>query len=453
MVRNLNRRITLFAFALVIAAATLVWAGTVARMTASQLGSQLSEEQIQSFRIGDEFNADLRHLQSLLNRCEIQRDEESVRQFATSQSRLDQWLADQENRIRRPVERQLLKRIDDVYDRYTIEALALIGQIQTNAAREVIAPYRLRVDESLKELGELDSTLLAAHQSALEQAIDASRTRLTLIQWIVLGSLAAIIALVALLAVFIWRDLIEPLRLRLVESEDLITQQEKLASLGVLAAGVAHEIRNPLTAIKARLYSQQKSLPQGSAAAEHAVVISREINRLEQIVRGFLDFARPADPVPESLEAHAILAEVRDLLAPAWEKDGVELRVEPGPDIAFDGDRAQLQQVLINLIRNAVEAAGSGSTVILRARATQTKLKGIHVAVVVLEVVDRGPGIPAEARERLFDPFFTTKEDGTGLGLSIAARIVEKHGGALEYQTDPAAGSTFGVVLPRTLPA
>ena len=117
--------------------------------------------------------------------------------------------------------------------------------------------------------------------------------------------------------------------------------------------------------------------------------------------------------------------------------------------IRFEADRAQLKQVLINLVRNAVEAGGPGSTVVLRARTGQARLRGIPMAVVVLEVVDRGAGIPAEARERLFDPFFTTKEDGTGLGLSIAARIVEKHGGALEYQTDPDRGSTFGVVLPR----
>jgi signal transduction histidine kinase len=270
-----------------------------------------------------------------------------------------------------------------------------------------------------------------------------------LIQWIVVGSLAAIIALVALLAVFVWRDLIEPLRLRLVESQDLITQQEKLASLGVLAAGVAHEIRNPLTAIKARLYTQQKSLPPGSPASEHAAIISNEINRLEQIVRGFLDFARPADPNPEPLEGQAFLAEVRDLLSPGWEKDGVEIRVEPGPSVPFEADRAQLKQVLINLLRNAVEAAGPKSTVILRAKPGFARLRGISTAVVVLEVVDQGHGIPTEARDRLFDPFFTTKDDGTGLGLSIAARIVEKHGGALEYQTDPDLGSTFGVVLPR----
>ncbi len=449
MLLNVNRRITVFALALAAAGATLVWAGGIAWLTARQLGGQLSEEQVQSFKIGDEFNADLRQVQSLMVRCEIQRDAEPVRQFETAQRRLDEWLAEQEKRISRPLERQLLNEIDAVYDRYSSEAHRLIDQIGTNASATEIAPYRLKVDESMKELGELDSRLLAAHEQALVDAVDASRARMRLLQWIILGSLFSIITLVTFLAVLVWRDLIQPLRLQLVESQDLISQQEKLASLGVLAAGVAHEIRNPLTAIKARLYTQQKALASGSTAAEHSLIISREIDRLEQIVRGFLDFARPAEPSPEPLEAQAFLREVRDLLAPAWEVDGVRIEVESDAPIPFDGDRAQLKQVLINLVRNAVEAAGPRTIVRLRARTAQARLRGVLVPVVILEVIDQGPGIPPEARDRLFDPFFTTKEDGTGLGLSIAARIVEKHGGALEYQTDPGVGTTFGVVLPH----
>ena len=449
MFRNVNQRITVFALALAAAGATLVWAGAVAWLTARQLGGQISEEQIQSFKIGDEFNADLRHLQSLMVRCEIQPDAEPVRLFETAQRRVDEWLAEQERRLRRPVERELLNEIDRVYDRYSLEAHGFIDQIRSNATSLSIAPYRLKVDESVRELGELDSRLLAAHEQALEDAVNASRARLHLLQWIILGSLLAIILLVAFLAVLVWRDLIQPLRLQLVESQDLISQQEKLASLGVLAAGVAHEIRNPLTAIKARLYTQLKSLPPESIAAGHSEVISREINRLEQIVRGFLDFARPAEPIPEPLEAQAFLTEIRDLLLPAWERDGIRIDVDPQQPIRFNGDRAQLKQVLINLVRNAVEAAGPQTTVHLRARTSQTRLRGVLVPVVILEVIDQGPGILAEARERLFDPFFTTKEDGTGLGLSIAVRIIEKHGGALEYQTNPGLGTVFGVVLPR----
>jgi signal transduction histidine kinase len=113
-------------------------------------------------------------------------------------------------------------------------------------------------------------------------------------------------------------------------------------------------------------------------------------------------------------------------------------------------DAALIKQVLINLVRNAGEAIDGAGTVTLRARRDQVALLGQQRAVAILEVSDTGRGIPPEVEKRLFDPFFTTKEAGTGLGLSIAARVVEKHGGALQYQTQVGRGTTFGIVLPLT---
>jgi len=107
--------------------------------------------------------------------------------------------------------------------------------------------------------------------------------------------------------------------------------------------------------------------------------------------------------------------------------------------------------VLINLVRNAIDAIAGAGTVTLRARAARASLGGRETDAVVLEVSDTGNGIPSEVEKRLFDPFFSTKETGTGLGLPIAARIVEKHGGILQYQTRPGHGTTFGVVLPREI--
>jgi signal transduction histidine kinase len=105
--------------------------------------------------------------------------------------------------------------------------------------------------------------------------------------------------------------------------------------------------------------------------------------------------------------------------------------------------------VLINLIQNAAESIGRNGAITLRARSKLMPLAGHATPAVILEVIDTGKGIPPKVQERLFDPFFTTKEAGAGLGLSIAARIVEKHGGALQYQTEVNRGTTFGIVLPR----
>jgi signal transduction histidine kinase len=250
-----------------------------------------------------------------------------------------------------------------------------------------------------------------------------------------------LLALVAALLFFIYRGMIAPLRLKLTESQAIIVRQEKLASLGVLAAGVAHEIRNPLTAIKFRLFSLKKSLPE--AASEDAGVITAEISRLERIVKDFLEFARPSDPELVDMPAQRIMQEVHDLLQPQLEKSAIHLELEASDPLWVRADNHQIKQVLINLIQNAADSIGRDGVITLR-----TARQGPD-GTVVLEVADTGKGIPEEVQKRLFDPFFTTKEGGTGLGLPIAARIVEKHGGKLHYQTRQNRGTTFCVVLPE----
>jgi signal transduction histidine kinase len=251
------------------------------------------------------------------------------------------------------------------------------------------------------------------------------------------------------LAVVVYRELIAPLRIKLVENQALIERQEKLASLGMLAAGVAHEIRNPLTAIKAWLFIQQKHFSPGSTEEADAAIIAGELNRLERIVRDVLLFARPSEPHLARVEAAEPLRQVQALLGVELEKSRIQLIREDGVTAAIRVDPQQLQQVLINVIQNAADSIGHDGTVTLRARAELKRIGEKMVDVVVLEVVDTGKGMTPEVEKRLFDPFFTTKESGTGLGLSIAARILEKHGGSLRYQTQVNRGTTFGIVLPK----
>src|SRR5437899_2811702 len=146
------------------------------------------------------------------------------------------------------------------------------------------------------QLLDLGYKLEDAHREVLEGFLTPSQKSVSLLQRVIFGSLFVLLGLAIWLSVIVYREMIWPLRMQLVESRTIIERQEKLASLGVLAAGVAHEIRNPLTAIKARLFTLQKMLKPDSSESEDAAVIGDEINRLERIVRDVLQFARPGDP-------------------------------------------------------------------------------------------------------------------------------------------------------------
>jgi signal transduction histidine kinase len=265
----------------------------------------------------------------------------------------------------------------------------------------------------------------------------------------VVGLLALLFLFGIALATLVYRDMIAPLRLKLVESQALAERNEKLASLGLLAAGVAHEVRNPLTAVKAALFMQEKRFVPGTPEHDDIRVVEREILRLERIVNDFLQFARPTDPQMATIPAEQPLSEVQTFFAPQLARANIQLVLEPTDSLRIRADAGQIKQVLINLVRNAADSIGRNGTITLRARPERKRIANADTDVVVLEVADTGTGIPLDVEKRLFDPFFTTKENGTGLGLPIAARIVEKHGGSLRYQTSANQGTVFGVVLPR----
>lgn len=246
-----------------------------------------------------------------------------------------------------------------------------------------------------------------------------------------------------------YRRRMAPLHAQLNESRSHLERHEKLASLGVLAAGIAHEIRNPLTAINVRLFSLKRSAPATASVQDDVRVISNEIDCLERIVGDFLQFARPPELQCRLVNVADLIENVGQLLGRQLTRRSIRLVREAVPEVWVAADPEKMKQVLINLVQNAAQSIEGRGTVTLQAHAARQTLAGRMTDVAVIAVTDTGKGMPPEVVRRLFDPFFTTKENGTGLGLCIAARIIELHNGVIEYDTQPQSGTTFRIILPR----
>ena len=437
-------------FAIVVAAtfAALIWTGWLAWGTADQIATRLSEEKLQDLRLGDTFAADLHELRSHFRRYEANRNEDHWRRFGHALARLEASLENQLLTAISQGEKHAIRNLKMNLSEYASASKHAHDLIQGGTPREQLASDIINLGDQASEMAADIRSLLAARQFALERSMEAARARLKWLVRLVAGTLVVTVMLAAALAVLVWKGLVNPLKRRLSASEDLARRSERLASLGILAAGVAHEIRNPLTAIKARLYLQQRRLPPDAPAIEDARMIDGEINRLEEIVRSVLDFAKPSNPTPVTINPVRTLDHVRTLLAPECERHGTKIDVNGSLELRIRADATQFQQVVLNLARNAVDAAGDDGRVHLRVRKALRSFGGIAVPSAFIEVEDSGPGLTEEARARIFDPFFTTKSKGTGLGLAISARIVESNGGALEFASHPSQGTTFRVVFP-----
>jgi two-component system NtrC family sensor kinase len=227
-----------------------------------------------------------------------------------------------------------------------------------------------------------------------------------------------------------------------------LLHKEKLASMGQLAAGVAHEINNPLGSILLFSEAMYKDTLEGDPRCDDLRMIINETTRCKNIVADLLNFARQQEVLAQETDVHVLLEQVIEEVCHQSRFEGVELVRQFSPDLpAIQADPAQLQQVFINLLNNGAEAMGEGGTITLTTRP-------VNGHWVEIRVSDTGCGIPAENLGKLFTPFFTTKPPGkgTGLGLSIVYGIVKMHHGQITVQSQLGEGTTFTVMLPIRLP-
>jgi len=229
------------------------------------------------------------------------------------------------------------------------------------------------------------------------------------------------------------------------EAEAAMRRSERLAALGQLSAGLAHELRNPLGTIRVSAEMLTKNVAaENELAREMAGFIACEVDRTNSLVTRFLEFARPL----KLKTAVADIAEVLDRAVALVERDAPQYRVtfykNYSPDLApFPLDAELMERVFYNLLLNAAQASAERGAITVKTRAVDGTAE--------VAVIDRGPGVDQKIMEQIFNPFFTTKPDGVGLGLAIVSKIVDEHGGRITVESEPAKGTVFRVYLP-TLP-
>jgi signal transduction histidine kinase len=237
---------------------------------------------------------------------------------------------------------------------------------------------------------------------------------------------------------------------RVVDVEEQLRQNEKLSALGLLAAEVAHEIRNPLTVMKMLYHSLDLEFPAGDPRTKDARIIGEKIEHLNKIVEQILDFARRTEPELAPVNLNELVEELGLLVRHKLKHQSVQLVLKLRPDLpGVMGEAGQLEQAFLNLMLNAAETMPRGGTLTVRSRAIHLprgKSQPTHVAV---DFQDTGQGMTDDQRRRAFTSVLsTTKHKGTGLGLAIVGRIVETHRGKVKIKSRPGCGTTVSIILP-----
>lgn len=249
---------------------------------------------------------------------------------------------------------------------------------------------------------------------------------------------AALVIVATILAQFWFRRY----RLSRQQLQEAMARKEKLLALGHLAAGVAHEIRNPLSSIKGLAKYFAERTPPGGEAQELALVMAKEADRLNRVVSELLELVRPAHLNYQPIDINALIHHSLQLVSQDAQSRGIALQFTPRPELtSIKADPDRLSQVLLNLYLNAMQAIGRGG--VIHVSASEADRQRVKIIV-----KDSGKGMSDEELQAIFTPYFTTKADGTGLGLAVVQNIIEQHGGTIRAESQPGAGAVFTLWLP-----
>jgi signal transduction histidine kinase len=238
------------------------------------------------------------------------------------------------------------------------------------------------------------------------------------------------------------------MRRRIASLERRTLQAERLAEIGSLTGGLAHEIKNPLSTIQLNLQLLQEDLVPDNPAYSRLVnrlgTVHRETSRLKDILDDFLRYAGRIELDRKPVELNGLLEELVDFFTPQAQVQHVQLRLKKHPTpVTADVDAKLIKQAVLNLLINGLQAMGDGGGDLILSLSMQGKRA-------VIDVIDTGPGIPPETVDRIFQAYYTTKKGGTGIGLAMARRIAEEHAGEIGVRSDVGKGSDFWIALPMT---
>jgi PAS domain S-box-containing protein len=240
---------------------------------------------------------------------------------------------------------------------------------------------------------------------------------------------------------------------RVRQLEERLRRSDRLAAVGELAAGLAHEIKNPLTSLLTFSRRLTRAFEDADFRQKFQTVVPRELERINGIVEGLLELARPARLIFKPVRVATLLERAVELYGSRIEAQRIDVQRDYARDLpAIWADQEALYQALVNLVTNALDAMPSGGVLILRAGSADAEGLGSGRVGsgrrVAIEIEDSGVGIPPAAVDRVFNPFFSTKDSGTGLGLALTYKIVDDHGGSIDVRSLPGVGTTFRLVLP-----
>lgn len=419
-------------------AVLLVFVGYFAFLTTKNLqkvSNAIMKENVASLKAAEELELALFNQKGLVASYFLDGNPAWLEILEEKKGDFEIWLKNAQDVAITSREDETLERILELYIIYDNQRNEAIRFYQAGSVADAQKLLLVDMKKSIDDLYLECENLISINEVLIQNAEAASQKNAATMTSLIWATIIITLFLGSLMGFFIAHRV----------NEQLI-RSAKMASLGQLSANIAHEIRNPLTAIKMRLYSLSRELTNTPSTGEDLGIIREEINRIERTVKNCLDFARPPEPHFRTCDVNNILEGTIDLLCSKADSQHIRImkRFNATP-AQLDADKEQMRQVFFNLILNAIEAMPDGGTLEI---STEKKEDKRLQSIIEIRIADTGPGIPVHFKRRLFEPFFTTKMEGTGLGLFIASRIIQMHGGIIEAESKPGQGTVFAMKLP-----